>query len=157
MGKLLDSPGSFRPISFSPPASQSFLTTSFYCFYFFCGIWPHSLSPPSRFPSRTVYSRSNSAPFYFILDGFNKPKPGSRTILATIYFSRAFDSVWCPAFFHKLISAGLFFTLLVGLNLSFLIGALAWFIKITKATPFESVEVFRKDPFLALFFSPSLH
>ena len=27
------------------------------------------------------------------------------------------------------------------------------FIKITKAAPFESVEVFRKDPFLALYFS----
>ena len=30
-----------------------------------------------------------------------------------------------------------------------------WFFKITKAVPFESVEVFRKDPFLALYFSPS--
>ena len=30
-----------------------------------------------------------------------------------------------------------------------------WFLKITKAVPFESVEVFRKDPFLALFFSLS--
>ena len=28
-----------------------------------------------------------------------------------------------------------------------------WFIKITKVVPFESVEVFRKHPFLALFFS----
>ena len=28
-----------------------------------------------------------------------------------------------------------------------------WFIKITKVVPFESVEVFRKDPFLALYFS----
>ena len=45
--------------------------------------------------------------------------------------------------------------LLVGLNLSFLIGAIAWFIKIPKAAPFESVEVFRKDPFLALYFSLS--
>ena len=45
--------------------------------------------------------------------------------------------------------------LLVGLNLSFLIGALAWFIKITKATPFESAEVSRKDSFLALYFSVS--
>ena len=45
--------------------------------------------------------------------------------------------------------------LLVGLNLSFLIGALAWFIKITKVVLFESVEVFRKDPFLALYFSVS--
>ena len=43
--------------------------------------------------------------------------------------------------------------LLVGLNLSFLIGALAWFIKITKVLPFEFVEVFCKDPFLALYFS----
>ena len=30
-----------------------------------------------------------------------------------------------------------------------------WFIKITKVVPFESVEVFRKDPFLALYFSLS--
>ena len=43
--------------------------------------------------------------------------------------------------------------LLVGLNLSFLIGELLWFIKITKVVPFESVKVFRKDPFLALYFS----
>ena len=48
-----------------------------------------------------------------------------------------------------------FLALLVGFNLSFLIGALAWFFKITKVTLFESVEVFRKDPFLALFFSLS--
>ena len=45
--------------------------------------------------------------------------------------------------------------LLVGLNLSFLIGALTWFIKITKVTPFEFVEVFRKDPFLSLYLSLS--
>ena len=44
---------------------------------------------------------------------------------------------------------------LVGLNLYFLIGAPVWFIKITKAVPFESVEVFRKDSFLALYFSLS--
>ena len=43
--------------------------------------------------------------------------------------------------------------LLVGLNLFFLIGSLVWFFKITKAAPFESVEVFYKDPFLALYFS----
>ena len=45
--------------------------------------------------------------------------------------------------------------LLVGLNLSFLIGALAWSIKITKVVPFKSIEVFHKDPFLALYFSLS--
>ena len=42
-----------------------------------------------------------------ISDGFNKPRPGSRTILSTIDFSKAFDSVWHPALFLKFISAGL--------------------------------------------------
>ena len=45
--------------------------------------------------------------------------------------------------------------LLVGLNLFFRIGALLWFFKITKVVSFESVEVIRKDPFLALYFSLS--
>ena len=45
--------------------------------------------------------------------------------------------------------------LLVGLNLSFLTGALLWSFKITKAATFESVKVFRKDPFLALYISLS--
>ena len=45
--------------------------------------------------------------------------------------------------------------LLVELNLSFLIGAFLWFFKITKVVLFKSVEVFRKDPFVALHFSLS--
>ena len=40
--------------------------------------------------------------------------------------------------------------LLVGLNLSFLIGALAWSTQITKAAPFQYVEVFRKDQYFSL-------
>ena len=60
---------------------------------------------------------------------FDKSKPGSRTILATIDFSKAFDSVWHSALFHKLFSLAYLLALLVGLNLSFLIGALAWFFK----------------------------
>ena len=86
--------------------------------------------------------------------GLTKPRPGSGTILCTIDFSKAFDSVWHPALFNKLILAGLpGLALFVGLNFSFLIGALARFIKITTVFPFESVKVFRKDPFLALYFS----
>ena len=42
-----------------------------------------------------------------ISDGLNKPRPGSRTILSTTDFTKAFDSVWHPALFHKFISAGL--------------------------------------------------
>ena len=58
-----------------------------------------------------------------------------------------------PLFSTNLFRLASLLALLVGLNLSFLIGALLWSIKITKVVPFESVEVFRKDPFLALYFS----
>ena len=78
-------------------------------------------------------------------------------ILSTIDLCKAFDSVWHPALYHKLISAGLP-PCFARWTQSFLSdrGALAWFFKITKAVPFESVVVFRKDPFLALYFSPYL-
>ena len=59
-----------------------------------------------------------------------------------------------PLFSTNLFRLASLLALLVGLNLSFLIGALVWFYKITKVVRFESVEVFRKDPFLALYFSP---
>ena len=57
---------------------------------------------PGRFALDQILYLSQS-----ISDEFNKPRPGSRTILSTIDFSKAFDSVCHPALFHKLISAGL--------------------------------------------------
>ena len=45
--------------------------------------------------------------FLSISDGFNKPRPSSRTILSTIDFSKGLGSIWHPTLFHKLISAGL--------------------------------------------------
>ena len=42
-----------------------------------------------------------------ISDGFNNFRPGSRTIRATINFSKVFDSVWHYTVFHELVSAGL--------------------------------------------------
>ena len=58
-----------------------------------------------------------------------------------------------PPFSINFFQLNFLLALLVELNLSFLISALVWFFKITKAAAFESIEVFRKDPFLALFFS----
>ena len=58
-----------------------------------------------------------------------------------------------PLFSINLSRLASLLALLVGLNLSFLIGALLWSFKITKAVSFEFVEVFRKDSFLALYFS----
>ena len=60
-----------------------------------------------------------------------------------------------PPFSTNLFRLASLLALLVGLNLSFLISALAWSFKITKVVPFESVEVFHKNPFLALYFSLS--
>ena len=60
-----------------------------------------------------------------------------------------------PPFSTNIFRLASLLALLVGVNLSFLIGALAWFFKITKAVPFESDEVFHKDPFLAQYFSLS--
>ena len=67
-----------------------------------------------------------------------------------------FSTLSLTSFFStNLFQLASLLALLVGLSLSFLIGALAWFFKITKVAPFKSVEVFRKDPFLALYFSLS--
>ena len=114
MGKPLDSPTSFLSISLtscvslSPPAYQSCLNASFYSVYssfwnlipFFLPSRPISDLGRSTFDQILCLSQS-------ISNGFNKPRLGFRTILFTIDFSKAFDSVWHPALFHKLISAGL--------------------------------------------------
>ena len=57
-----------------------------------------------------------------------------------------------PPFFTNSFWLASLLALIVGLDLSFPMGALTWFIKITKVVSFKSVEVFRMDPFLALYF-----
>ena len=53
-----------------------------------------------------------------------------------------------PLFSTNLFRVVSLLVLLVGLNLSFLIGTLAWFIKITKVVPFEFVKVKAKQGIL---------
>ena len=155
MGKPLDSPASFRPISLTSCVSKLFERIILSRLLFF--LESNSILSPRQAGFRPERSTLDHILYLSqsISDGFNKLRPGSWTIFSTIDFSKAFDSVWHPVLFHELISAGLPLALLVGLNLSFLIGALLWSFKITKVVPFESVEVFRKDPFLALYFSLS--
>ena len=52
---------------------------------------------PGRSPLDQILSQS-------IWDGFQKKKHPDRTILASVDFSKAFDSVWHSALFHKLLS-----------------------------------------------------
>ena len=105
--KLLYSPASFKPISLTSCVSKLFERIILSRRLFFLEsnsiLSPHQAgfrSGRSTLDQILYLSQSNS-------DGFNKPRPGSRTILSTIDFSKAFDSVWHPALFHKLISAGL--------------------------------------------------
>ena len=105
MGKPLDCPASFRPISLTSCVSKLFERIILSRLLFFlesnsilccCRAGFH----PGRSTLDQILYLSQS-----ISNGFNKPRPGSRTILSTIDFSTAFDSVWHPALFHKLISA----------------------------------------------------
>ena len=107
MGKPLNSPASFRPISLTFCVSKLFESMILSRVFFF--LESNSiLSPrqagfrPGRSTLDQILCLSQS-----ISDGFNKPRPGSRTIPSTIDFSKAFDSVGHLALFHKLISAGL--------------------------------------------------
>ena len=107
MGKPLDSPASFRPISLTSCVSKLFERIILSRLLFF--VESNSILSPGQAGFRPGRSTLDQILYLSqsISDGFNKPRPGSRTILSTIDFSKAFDSVWHPALFHKLISAGL--------------------------------------------------
>ena len=107
MGKPLDSPVSFRPISFTSCISQLFERIILSRLLFF--LESNSILSPRQAGFRP--GRSTLDQFLYlsqsISDGFNEPRPVSPPILSTIDFSKAFDSIWYPALFHKLISASL--------------------------------------------------
>ena len=107
MEKPLDSPASSRPISITSCVSKLFERIKLSRLLIFLE------SNFILFPRKTGF-RSGQSTLDQILflsqsisDGFNKPRSGSRTILATIDFYKAFGSVWHSALFHKLILAGL--------------------------------------------------
>ena len=107
MGKPLDSPASFRPISLTSCVSKLFERIILSRLLFF--LESNSILSPRQAGFRPGRSTLDQILYLSrsISDGFNTLRPGSRTILSTIDFSKAFDSVWHPALFHKLISAGL--------------------------------------------------
>ena len=106
MGKPLDSPASFRPISLTSCVSKLFERIILSRLLFF--LESNSILPPRQAGFHPTRSTPDQILFFSqsISSRFNKPRPGSRTILSTIDFSKALDSVWHPALFHKLILAG---------------------------------------------------
>ena len=107
MGKPLDSPASFRSISVTSCVSKLFERIILSRLLFF--LESNSILSPRQAGFRPRRSTLDQILYLSqsILDGFNKPRLDSRMILSTIDFSKAFDSVWHPALFHKLFSAGL--------------------------------------------------
>ena len=101
-GKPTSSPSFFRPISLTSCISKLFerLILSRLTFHLESN---HLLSTcrvgfrPGKSPLDQILSQS-------IWDGFQKKKPPDRTILASVDFSKAFDSVLHSAVFHKLLS-----------------------------------------------------
>ena len=101
MGKPLDSPASFRPISLTSCVSKLFERIILSRVHFF--LESNSILSPRQAGFRPGRSTLDQILYLSqsISDGFNKPRPGSQMILSTIDFSKAFDSVWHPALFHK--------------------------------------------------------
>ena len=97
MGNPLDSSASLPPISLSFCVSKLFEYIILSRLLFFLV----SNSILSSTVDQIIYL------FQFIWDEFNKPRPGSRTIVPTIDFSKAFNSVWYPTLFRKSTWAGL--------------------------------------------------
>ena len=155
MGKPLDSPASFRPLSLTSCVSKLFERIILSRLLFF--LESNSILSPARPVSALVGLHLIKFCTFLIPFRMGLTNPGralGQSCLLSISLKLLTLSVIPPFFINSFRLASLL-ALLVGLNVSFLIGTFVWFIKITKATPFESVEVFRKDPFLALYFSLS--
>ena len=107
MVKPLDSRDSFRPISLSSCVSKLFERIILSRLLFF--LESNSILSPHQSgfrPGRSTLDKILCL-FRLISDGFNKPRPCSRTILDTIDFLEAFDSVCHPTLLHTLILTGL--------------------------------------------------
>ena len=101
--KMGNSPASLRPISPTYCISKLFERIILSRLLFF--LESNSILSPRQAGFRLGLSTLDQILFLSQTnsDEFNKPDPGSRTILSSINFSKAFDSVWHPALFHKLI------------------------------------------------------
>ena len=106
-GKPSNSPSSYRPISLTSCISKLFerMVLARLSFFLEANNILTNVQAGFRAGRSTVdqvllLSQS-------ISDGFHQRKPASRTILATVDFAKAFDSVWHSALLSKLLSLGL--------------------------------------------------
>ena len=155
MGKPLDSLASFRPISLTSCISKLFTRIILLRLLFF--LESNFILSPRQANFRPGRSTLDQILYFFspFRMGLTNPGQALEQSCLLLLSLKLLILSGIPLFSTNSFGLALFLASLVGLNLSFLIGALVWFIKITKVVLFESVEVFRKDPFLALYFSLS--
>ena len=105
--KPTDAPSSFRPITLTCCISKLFERLVLARLSFL--IESQDLLTPLQAGFRPGRSTTDQIVLLTqsISDGFHGSRPACRTVLATVDFSRAFDSVWHPALFHKLLASGL--------------------------------------------------
>ena len=153
MEKPLDSRASFRPSSLTSCVSKLFERILSRLLFL--------ESIPFSLPARPVSALDGlhlikfCSFLYPFRMGLANPGGGLGRSCLPLIFRKLLTLLGIPPFSTSSFRLASLLALLVELNLSFLIGALVWFIKITKVASFESVKVFRKDPFLALYFSLS--
>ena len=152
MGLPLDSPASFRPISLPFYVSKLFERIILSRLLFFLEYNFILFSRQAGFrPGWSIINQILylSQPFRM---GLTNPRRALGRFSLLLISQKLLPLSGIPPFPINSFRLTSVLALLVGLNLSFLIGALAWSIKITKAAPFQSVEMFRKDPFSAMYF-----
>ena len=106
-GKHSDSPSLYRPISLTSCTSKLFQIMALGRLTYF--LKQHSILllmqtgfRPGRLTVDQILLLSQP-----IADSFHQSKPGARTVLATVNFAKAFDSVWDSALLSKLLSLDL--------------------------------------------------
>ena len=106
MGKPRNAPASFRPICLTSCVSKLFERMVLSRLLYF--LESNSILSPCQAGFRPGRSTLDQILYLSqsVSDAFQSHPP-NRTILATVDFSKAFDSVWHPALFQKLLTAGL--------------------------------------------------
>ena len=106
-GKPSDSPSSYRPISLTSCASKLFERMVLGRLTYF--LEQQDILSPVQAGFRFVRSTVDQVLLLSqsIADSFHQSKPGARTVLATVDFAKAFDSVWHSALLSKLLSLDL--------------------------------------------------
>ena len=152
MGKPLDSPASFRPIYLTSCVSKLFERIILSRLLFF--LESNSILSPRQAGFRPGRSTLDQILYLSqsISNGFNKPRPGSLLSISL----KLLTLFGIPLFSTNSFRLASLLALLVGLNLSFLTGAVVQFFKITKAalsSPSRCSARIRSWPCAFLFFS----